>query len=419
MNDNDPVRRQFAKSCLSEFQMENEFIINGKFLRASMTGVHRVAYGLCNALADLASEQAPQLRGRKFEVWHTADGRDAARTIRLPTREVGPFDGILWEQVTLPARQGRAVLLNFCNMGPMVSGNALTMIHDRQVTLSPQSYSLGFRLWYKLVQGFLARRNRALLTVSDFSRAQIAATGLAPIERVHTIHNGVDHILRDLPDPSIINRLSLDGKPYFIALSTVQAHKNIGILLETFARPEMAGMSLLLVGSTGRKEFASAGYDIPANVIFAGRVSDGEMRSLIEAATALAFPSITEGFGFPPLEAMLLGTPAVCSPCEAVLEICGDAVLYADPDKSGAWANALSELLANRDLHGRLTAAGKDRAAQFTWRNAALRLLEILDAIEEARAPETNDEDRLGSGTGIDLRKCAPFSREVTTGVCQ
>ncbi|MDY6949223.1 MAG: glycosyltransferase family 1 protein [Pseudomonadota bacterium] len=362
--------------------MAQDFIINGKFLRASMTGVHRVAFEICNALADLAGEDAPQLRGRRFEVWHTHTGKETAQTMRLPTREVGPLDGVPWEQLVLPARRGKPILLNFCNIGPMLSANALTMIHDVQVKLSPGSYSLPFRWWYKIVQSIIARRNLGLLTVSDFSRNQMAIAGLAPIERIHTIHNGADHVFRAEADRDILDRLSIADETYALALSTVQEHKNIRVLLDAFARPELAEMKLVLFGSTGREGFISAGCQVPANVVFAGRVSDGELRALIEGAIALAFPSTTEGFGLPPLEAMLLGTPAVCAPCGALPEVCGDAALYADPDDPEAWAQTIVGLAQDREKHAQAVAAGRAHAATFTWRKAALRLLEILDALE-------------------------------------
>ncbi|KHK92869.1 glycosyltransferase family 4 protein [Novosphingobium malaysiense] len=365
--------------------MTRDIIINGKFLRAPMTGVHRVAFEISNALADLAEQQAPELGGRRFEVWHSHDGRGRADTIRLPTRDVGPLENILWEQMTLPARQGQPVLLNLCNIGPMASANALTMVHDAQVLLSPKSYSLGFRLWYMSVQRVLARRNRALLTVSEFSRQQIAKTGLAPLDRIHAIHNGVDHVLRVKPDEAVLARLSLKGTNYALALSTVQEHKNIGVLLKAFARAELSGMKLVLFGSAGRETFAAEGHAIPPNVIFAGHVTDGELRTLMQHACALLFPSTTEGFGLPPLEAMLLGTPAICAPCGALPEVCGEAALYADPHDAAAWAAVLSSLARDTDRRASFGTLGRTRAAQFTWRNAARRLLDILDLVEPSR----------------------------------
>ncbi|MBC2665166.1 glycosyltransferase family 4 protein [Novosphingobium flavum] len=366
--------------------MPPDVIVNGKFLRAPMTGVHRVAYEICNALADLEAAQAPQLRGRRFEVWHSRDGGDAARSLSLATRQIGPFDSIPWEQLTLPARQGRPVLLSLCNVGPMLAGNAVTMIHDAQVMLSPRSYTFAFRAWYRVVQTVLGRRNRALLTVSDFSRGQLARAGLAPLERIHTVHNGVDHVLRVAADPAAVTRLALAGESYVLALATTQEHKNIAVLLRAFARPELAGVKLVLFGSATREAFVAEGHAVPPGVVFAGRVSDGELRALMEGACALAFPSTTEGFGLPPLEAMLLGTPAVCAPCGALPEVCGAAALYADPHDDAAWAGVLAGLAADGDRRAALGAAGRDRAGQFTWRRAALRLLEVLDGLEPGRS---------------------------------
>lgn len=365
--------------------LPQDIIVNGKFLRAPMTGVHRVAYELCNALADLREAGEPRLDGRQLEVWRTHDGARCESLVRLPVREIGLLEGIAWEQLTLPLRQGAPLLLNLCNIGPVLSANAVTMIHDVQVLLSPESYSRAFRFWYRLLQPILARRNRALLTVSDFSREQIARAGLAPIERIHTVHNGVDHILRHTADPSIRAELGLTDAPYALALATTQAHKNIPLLLKAFSRPEMAGMRLVLFGSADRAAFVAAGHAVPPNVVFAGRVSDGQLRGLIEGACALAFPSETEGFGLPPLEAMTLGTPAVCAPRGALPEVCGDRAIYVDCDDVEGWARALLKLASEPDYRAALGQAAREHAARYTWRNAALRLLDVLELVQSDR----------------------------------
>ncbi|MCJ2179787.1 glycosyltransferase family 4 protein [Novosphingobium album (ex Hu et al. 2023)] len=391
--------------------MKPDTIINGKFLSAAMTGVHRVAFEIANALASLSEQNAPELRGRRFEVWHSHDGRDKAEAIRLPVREVGPLKGILWEQLTLPAWQGHSMLLNLCNLGPLASGNALTMIHDAQVLLSPKSYGLGFRLWYITLQRILARRNRALLTVSQYSREQIAKAGLAPADRIHVIHNGVDHVLRVPPDDAILERFSLAGTSYALGLATVQAHKNIGVLLKAFAKPELAGMKLVLFGSANHAAFTAAGHELPRNVVFAGHVTDGELRALMEHACALLFPSTTEGFGLPPLEAMLLGTPAVCAPCGALPEVCGDAALYADPHDAGAWAATLAGLASDSARQAALSVQGRTHASHFTWRNAALRLLDILDIVAVHRRAIA---DRFSEGLAHNVAACSPANDHVS-----
>lgn len=358
--------------------MTRSIVINGKFLRAETTGVHRVAGELANALADLKHADHEAVRDLDFTLLLPKDGAERARHVRLPHKIVDFMTGIPWEQLTLPLTRGRATLLNLCNIGPGISRNAVTMIHDVQVHLSPQSYSRPFRLWYHFIQPIFARRHRKILTVSAFSKEEIARVGLCPAEKIAVIHNGVDHILRATPERSVIDRLGLARHGYVVALSTTQVHKNIGLLLRAFADPRLAGATLVLVGGEGQAAFERAGLAIPPNVRFSGRVSDGELRALMEDALCLAFPSTTEGFGLPPLEAMLVGCPAIVAPCGALPEVCGDAVLYAAPDDACAWIDAIDRLSRSPDDRELLAVAGRLHAQKFSWRAAALQLAATL-----------------------------------------
>jgi glycosyltransferase involved in cell wall biosynthesis len=355
----------------------HRFILNGKFLRAPMTGVHRVAAELARGLADLAAEAHPAVAGMAFELWHPHDAK-APEALGLPTRALGPLTSIPWEQLTFPLRKGRSTLLNLCNIGPALSRDAVTMIHDTQVHQSPQSYSPAFRLWYRGVQPVLGRRNRLILTVSEFSRQQIFAAGLAPLERIAVIHNGVDHVLRDRADTEILARLGVAPRGYALALSTTQAHKNIGVLLRAFATPALQKLPLVLFGGDDRTAFEAAGHAVPANVIFAGRVSNAELRTLYAEALCLAFPSTTEGFGLPPLEAMRLGCPAVVAPCGALPEVCGPAASYAAPDDPAAWAAAIARFIEDPALRAEAGASATAHAAPWTWNRSALALADAL-----------------------------------------
>lgn len=349
--------------------------INGKFLAAPPTGVHRVAAELTHALAAYAETSGGAL---DIELWVPQDAAEAAKSFSMRTRVITPLTHIPWEQLSVPLRDGRRTLLNLCNIGPALRSNAVTMIHDAQVFLTPQSYSRPFRLWYKSIQPLIARRHRHLLTVSEYSRQEIARAGLCPAERISVIHNGVDHILKVEPSSSIVVHLGLIGKPYVVALASTQSHKNIALLTRAFALPELASIQLILVGGSSRADFAAHGIDLPDNVTLAGRISDGELRALYERALCVAFPSRTEGFGLPPLEAMLLGCPALVAPCGALPEVCGDAALYADPDDAAGWAALIRKFAQEPDWRNAYAARGKAQASRFTWNAAAANLLDVL-----------------------------------------
>ncbi len=348
-------------------------VVNGKFLRAGPTGVHRVAHELLRAVDAIDDGGKP-----RFEALVTPGEGLPEAVPSIPVRAVGRLGGQLWEQIDLPRAAHGRTILSLCNLAPIAARNAVTMIHDAQVFITPESYSPAFRAWYRLVMRGIGRRHRRILTVSEFSKAQLVHYRIAPADRIAVIHNGVDHILRVPADWTIAERLQLTPQRYAVALANTQKHKNIALLLRAFARAEMERLTLVLVGGATRESFEALGHAVPANVVFAGLVSDSELRGLIEDALCLAFPSLTEGFGLPPVEAMLLGCPAVIAPCGALPEVCGPAAVQADPGDHAAWSAALCALCDDPGERAARSEAGRLHAAGFTWARAARRLLAAL-----------------------------------------
>lgn len=360
----------------------SRLLLNGKFLAAAPTGVHRVAQELGNALAALIAEGHPAVAGLSIEALCPHDALARARAdMRMPVRRLGPGRHIAWEQFTLPTRRGEGVLLNLCNIGPVVDGNSVTMIHDAQVLIAPGSYSWAFRLWYRLIQPRLARRARLVLTVSEYSRRELVAAGLAPSARIAVVPNGVDHVLACPADRSVLSALGLSRHGYVLALANTQEHKNVRLLLRAFAGAGLGGLRLVLFGGAGAQDFAARGEEVPPATVFAGRTTDGQLRALMEDALCLAFPSTTEGFGLPPLEAMRLGCPAVVAPCGALPEVCGPAAVYAPADDPLAWRSAFAAMVRDPAGRARRIDEGLVWAAQFTWRRSALALAAALKAL--------------------------------------
>lgn len=331
--------------------------VNARALATGSGGVLRVARELVDALDDLLPERGYAVLPRL-----------------APAAGTRPQ---LWEQVVLPRLARGRLILGFANQGPVLTRDAITMIHDAQVFASPASYGLGFRLWYGATLPLAGRRHRRILTVSRFAAGELARFGIARPERIAIIPNGVDHILRPRPDRGILARLGVAPRGYACALASTQAHKNIPLLLAAFARPELASLRLVLTGPARREDFT---VPVPASVIFAGNVSDAELRALLEGALCQLCPSRTEGFGLPPLEAMRLGTPAIIAPAGALPETCGPSAVHAPADDPAAWASAIAHLAATPAEARARGAAGIDHARPFTWRRAAERVLAVLEA---------------------------------------
>jgi glycosyltransferase involved in cell wall biosynthesis len=355
-------------------------VFNGKFLSAAPTGVHRVAHELIRHLDILLAENPDRAEER---AWDLIKPRDAHRSMGLEVvreRTAGIMTWQPWEQFELPFLARDSTLVSLCNLAPILRTGAITMIHDAQVFLSPESYGPAFRAWYQFALPRIGRSSKLILTVSDYSRRTLAEFGVAPLEKIEVIHNGVDHLAGVARDEGIIQRLGLAPGRYAVALANRQKHKNIPLLLTTFARTAMAHTPLVLVGKSSADDFARIGAPPSANVLFPGAVTDAEMRALFENAGCLAFPSTTEGFGLPPLEAMALGCPAVVAPRGALPEVCGDAAIYGEPDDPEGWESAILGLLepsAERSLRVEMSRA---QAAKFTWRKSAETLLALTRA---------------------------------------
>lgn len=355
---------------------------NGKFFGAAPTGVHRVAEQLVAETDALIAAQA-------------GSGIDCALVVRDRV-EIPPYHNIscvrespwvrrmpkvAWEQCYLPLARRKDFILNLCNLGPMLHRNSATLIHDAQVYSAPDSYSLPFRLWYKFLLFFIGRRHRIIFTVSEFSRGELVRYGIASADKIFVVHNGCDHVLQIRPDEGPLAALSLKPRRYVLALANTQKHKNIGVLLEAFAGAELRNVTLVLFGDATRADFENLGHVVPPNTRFAGRITDAELVGLMVNAGALAFPSLTEGFGLPPLEAMALGCPVVVAPYGALPEVCGDAALYADPFSPGTWRLNILAALDDEAVRQSLIAAGLRRAGGFTWKQAARNLFETVKTI--------------------------------------
>ena len=216
-----------------------------------------------------------------------------------------------------------------------------------------------------------ARATR-VITDSAFSRAEIERYLAVPAERIAVVPLAADP--RFCPGDPVDLPEALRDRPYVLTVGANDARKNIATLAAAHRR----------VFPDGEVELACVTGDAPAGTIELRDVRFGTLRDLYRGALAFAMPSIYEGFGIPPLEAMRCGTPVIASRAASLPEVCGDAALYVnEPESVDAWARALRVLTDDGALQAALRARGTERAATFSW-NATADL--TFDVLREAAA---------------------------------
>ena len=153
--------------------------LNGKFYSAQMTGVHRVAEELLRAMDSILADSGA---ARDLRILLPSNAGKVDGYQRIQTTEPGALPWIWWEQLELPVRARDGLLINLCNLGPLAARRAITMIHDAQIYISPESYSPAFVAWYRVAMPTLGRNSACVLTVSEYSRQMLAQHKVAPAE---------------------------------------------------------------------------------------------------------------------------------------------------------------------------------------------------------------------------------------------
>jgi glycosyltransferase involved in cell wall biosynthesis len=251
----------------------------------------------------------------------------------------------------------------------------------------PGMFSRAERAFRRAAYDRPARRAARVVTVSEHSRGRIAAVlGVDPA-RIVAIHPGLDHA-RFHPGAGALGALALPAPPWLLYPAALWPHKNHARLLAALAAcPD--DVSLVLTGATFgradqlRRDAARLGVAARTHVL--GHVAGDALPALYGAATGLVFPSLAEGFGQPPLEAMACGCPVAASDAGAVAEACGGAALTFPATDAAAMARAMTRLVTDDALRDELRAAGLERARSFDWARAAARHAEVYVSTAAAR----------------------------------
>lgn len=349
--------------------------INGKFLGAGLNGVHRTAAHYSSLLIARARQEGHEVRLLSPQPAKP----DPDFPLLVPDVCPGRFGaGQGWEMLTLPRLARGRLLINFCNLAPVLHARSVVMIHDAQTYLYPADYSGRQASAYRALLPVIGGRAKRILTVSEFARQSLAQHRVGRLGKIDVVHNGTDHI-QDVPsDDDALKAHGVVPGSYVMALGTAKGYKNIARIFDAMRTPLPGGERLVVVGGPGRTAYEVKGWTPPEGTIFTGFVDDGALRAFYEGAAVFAFPSRTEGFGLPPVEAMHCGTPVVVARAGAMPEVCGAAAMLVDPEDTAAWREALIRVLSDAALGQNLRRKGTDRAAALSWQAAGERLWTCL-----------------------------------------
>ncbi len=307
---------------------ESSIVLDGQVFAHRKAGMYRYASELLRELDSIVDRDSVVLVVPKY-----ATNIDNYKKIKVV--KYGNVKGIMWTQTSLLMYciMNKKIPLGFTNTTPILMPGYV-VVHDIGYKLMRRTYRNIYgklsSLWHRLNYWVIANSGKEIITVSNTSKKEIVNWYKVSPERIFVISNGWQHYKRIKSDDQIKQKFPmLSSKNYYYAMGSSEERKNFKWVVEVAKRnPER----LFVISGKNEK---NAKYDIskeaPENLIMTGYVSDGEARWLMENARAFLFPSIYEGFGIPPMEALSVGTKVLCSNASCMPEIYEDAVGYFSP----------------------------------------------------------------------------------------
>jgi glycosyltransferase involved in cell wall biosynthesis len=311
-----------------------------------------------------------------------------------------PWKRIAWEQLAAPfaLRRDRVDLLHaMAFVSPLISPcPTVVTVLDLGFLYYPEAIKRGKRLYLQWMTRLAVRRARRVIAISENTRRDIIERYCVAAERVETVYCGVDRRFQPLPARDVAAFRQHKGLPerYILFLGTIEPRKNVTSLLSAYAQlverapSETSDLALVIAGAKGwfyRDVFAQVeALGLAQRVHFPGYVPEAEKPMWYNAATCFCYPSLYEGFGLPPLEAMACAVPVITSNTSSLPEVAGNAAQIVPPLDVDALSTALHELVSSPSRRAEWAQRGRRQAQRFSWEQAARQTVQIYHLAMEA-----------------------------------
>lgn len=341
--------------------------LNGRFLTHQIDGIGRFSLELCKQL---------KAKGIYFKIvvpqWFYYENKEEFNIVKF-----GRLKSHLWEQIDLfrfLRKHKSPFLLNLSGLGPVFYKNQIITIHDLSFFANPRWFSKSYTLLYKIVTPIVAKSAKRIITVSEFSKTEIVKYLKLPSKKIFVINNAVATNV-SLNDKSTEGRFVEDK--YILAVSSIDPRKNLQRLINVFAEQELSNVNLILVGKKA-KHFNVSLKSIPENVTFTGYVSDDTLKNIYQNCEFFIYPSLYEGFGIPPLEAMSNNCAVIAGDIPSLKEVCGSAAVYVNPYDETDIKNAIFKFLKNKPLVEEMKIRGRLKVSEYSWTASGDKLIHLL-----------------------------------------